>query len=109
MFQKILEKDLKQISSRIAGNSTEVKVSIPEDPKFGDYTSNIALQLAKHKDQNVYHSPIEIANILTGELSKLAYVEKAEVAGPGFVNIFLKDNLLNLIAIFLLFKTFLLK
>lgn len=53
------------------------------DEKFGDFSTNIALRLAKMTQNN----PVEIANKLADELKKNNNFEKVDVAGPGFVNI----------------------
>ena len=41
---------------------SDIVLSISEDPKFGDYSTNIALQLAKQKAKKSYQSPREVAN-----------------------------------------------
>jgi arginyl-tRNA synthetase len=53
------------------------------EASFGDFASNIALQLsAEHKK-----SPRELAELLIPELKANTNIEKAEIAGPGFINI----------------------
>ncbi len=58
--------------------------------QFGDYTTNVAMQLTKQ----VGKSPKEIAEILVGELKNDPLIAAAEVAGPGFVNLKLSDDAL---------------
>lgn len=60
----------------------EVQLNIT-DEKFGDFSTNIALRLAKTLQRN----PLEIANQLANELNKNNNFEKVEVADPGFINI----------------------
>ena len=67
----------------------EVALERPEE-QFGDYSTNIAMQLAGQLKQ----SPKELADKLATEIGKLDFVEKAEVAGPGFINITLTDQAL---------------
>jgi arginyl-tRNA synthetase len=57
----------------------------PKDARHGDYSSNIALQLAKTLKRN----PRELAASLVSALDPSPLVERAEVAGAGFINIFL--------------------
>src|SRR5688572_3623912 len=57
----------------------------PKDPKHGDYASNVAMQLAR----TLKRSPRDIANAIVGALPPSPYLEKAEVAGAGFINLFL--------------------
>jgi len=57
----------------------------PRQAGHGDYASNLALQLAKPLKRN----PREIAQALVRALAPSPWLEKAEVAGAGFINLFL--------------------
>lgn len=70
---------------------TDTVISISENVLFGDYSSNIALQLSKQKHQKNYQNPREIANALLEKLGHPQYLERIEIAGPGFINFYLKD------------------
>ena len=59
------------------------------DEQFGDYATNVALQLAKQLNKN----PGEIAKLLSENI-KHPTIAKTEVAGPGFINIWLSDDYL---------------
>ena len=59
-----------------------VMVEIPKDKANGDYSTNIAMRLTKQLGKK----PQEIANELVSELSKDEFIEKVDVAGPGFIN-----------------------
>ncbi|MBI2017768.1 arginine--tRNA ligase [Candidatus Daviesbacteria bacterium] len=72
---------------------TNIVCNIPKNPKFGDYTTNLALQLAKQDSQNHRHSPLEIANEILQKFGTHTYLEKVEVAG-GFINFFVKKSVL---------------
>ena len=58
----------------------------PKSLQHGDYSSSLALQLAGPMKRN----PREIASALVAALPASAWVQKAEVAGAGFVNLHLK-------------------
>lgn len=96
MFQKILEEDLKRAVKKIGIDpivkGVDIVCSIPENSQFGDYTTNIALQVAKLDEPNRYHSSIDAANDILGKLGHPPYLERIEVAGPGFINFFLKEE-----------------
>jgi len=64
---------------------TEVELDRPSDPAHGDYATNVALRLAPVRKR----APRELAEELAASAAALADVERAEVAGPGFVNLFL--------------------
>lgn len=57
------------------------------EPQFGDYATNVALQLAKQVGDN----PRTIAEQIAEKLAETGEYEAVEVAGPGFINIRLKD------------------
>lgn len=63
-------------------------VEIPADEKHGDLSSNVALLSAKVLKM----APIKIAQMITSNIGEVEYVEKIEIAGPGFINFFLSKN-----------------
>lgn len=64
----------------------DVVLTRPE-PQFGDYATNVAMQLAKQLGEN----PRKIAEAIAEKLAESGEYEAVEVAGPGFINIRLKD------------------
>ena len=64
---------------------TEVELDRPSDPAHGEYATNVALRLAGAQKR----PPPEIAAELAARAAELPEVERAEVAGPGFVNLWL--------------------
>ena len=68
-----------------------VMVEIPKLKDHGDFSSNIALRLAKV----LKNSPINIANSLKDELENNDFIEKVEVVVPGFLNFFVKKDSLS--------------
>jgi arginyl-tRNA synthetase len=65
----------------------EVELERPGDAAHGDYATNVALRLAPARKR----APRELAEELAAAAGALPSVERAEVAGPGFVNLFLTD------------------
>ena len=59
----------------------------PPRPELGDYSTNAAMLLAPGRDER----PREVAELLRGELERRLgdSVERFEIAGPGFLNLFL--------------------
>lgn len=83
--------DIKTIITDCVQELYDVKVDLDitrPDAKFGDFASNVALQLAKKIDKN----PREIAEELSAKVLENENIIKAEVAGPGFINITLSDK-----------------
>jgi arginyl-tRNA synthetase len=69
------------------GVGADLELERPSDPTHGDYATNAALRLAGARRQ----APRELAAELAERAAALPEVEHAEVAGPGFVNLFLAD------------------
>ena len=63
----------------------EVIIESPKEKTHGDYSTNIAMRLAK----TLHNSPVNIANKLLEGLND-ELIEKVEIAGPGFINFFIK-------------------
>ncbi|MBI4035416.1 arginine--tRNA ligase [Candidatus Daviesbacteria bacterium] len=92
--QQILE-DLKNVIRDLGFTDSDIVVSISKNPVFGDYSTNVALQLAKLEGSKGKQSPTEIANEILQNLGKPEYLEHAEIAGGGFINFFIKAESLT--------------
>ncbi len=66
----------------------EFSVEVPRQAEHGDFATNAALLLAKRLGR----PPREIAAALAGALAHSPGVTRAEVAGPGFVNVWLTED-----------------
>ncbi len=75
------------VSSLASRLGPGVTLERPSDAEHGDYATNAALRLAGVRRQ----PPRELAAELVDTAQKLPEVERAEIAGPGFVNLFLSD------------------
>jgi arginyl-tRNA synthetase len=72
--------------SELAGASVEL--DRPSDPQHGDYATNVAMQVAPVRNR----SPRELGEELATAAAGLQEVERTEVAGPGFVNLWLAPS-----------------
>jgi arginyl-tRNA synthetase len=68
--------------------ATPIVLERPKQASHGDFASNLALQVAKP----LKRSPREVAALLVSELPASPWVEKTEIAGPGFINFTLKAS-----------------
>lgn len=66
----------------------EVEVERPKREEHGDWATNIALQCAKVFGEK----PRDLALGIVSKLGANPYIEKAEVAGPGFINFTLSSK-----------------
>lgn len=86
---KTLETTLQAMIQAEFGHDIAPVITRP-DPQFGDYTTNVALQLAKPLGMN----PRAIAERLATCLSELDDIREAAIAGPGFINLRVSDQAL---------------
>jgi arginyl-tRNA synthetase len=70
---------------------SDVALERPSDPSHGDYATNAALQLARTRRR----PPRELAAELAARAAALPAFERADVAGPGFVNFVVADSWLG--------------
>ncbi len=64
-----------------------LKIDRTRDPSHGDLASNVAMVLAKKAGM----APRELAQKILDTLPPSDVIDKAEIAGPGFINFFLKS------------------
>lgn len=76
-------------ASNIEFDKENIVIEVPKDNSHGDYATNVAMQLAGTLKAN----PREIADNLVKEL-KSDFINKVEIAGPGFINFYVKNDYL---------------
>ncbi len=69
-------------------NRRAVTVEPPRDASHGDLATNAAMVLAKPSGTN----PRALAERIAAELGRIGEVEQVSVAGPGFINMTLNDD-----------------
>ena len=84
-----VEDILKDAVKKLFNLEESILISRP-DVKFGDFSTNIAMQLAK----KLYKNPREIASQIVDQIIDSNTIKNAEVAGAGFINIRVNDNLI---------------
>ncbi|MDR0397630.1 MAG: arginine--tRNA ligase [Candidatus Nomurabacteria bacterium] len=70
--------DVEKVVFELFSERVEVKLTVPEDIAHGDFSTNVAMQLAGKLKQN----PRALAQAIAGKLNY-----DTEVAGPGFINV----------------------
>lgn len=87
MIESYLQNLVKEAAEKLglSLSTSQVVIETSKDALHGDYATNIAMQLSRQLRKN----PREVATQLIAHLdqSKMA---KVEIAGPGFINFFLK-------------------
>ena len=82
----LLRVALKSLAPEAA--DTPIVLDRPKQASHGDFASNLALQIAKP----LKRAPRDAAALLVSELPASPWVEKTEIAGPGFINFTLKAS-----------------
>jgi len=79
-----------QAASSVTTLDTSIRIELArtKQASHGDYSCNLAMHLAK----SLHKNPREVAQLLIDNLPVSPYVEKIEVAGAGFINLFLKHS-----------------
>ncbi len=93
LAQQIKQKIAEAVHTLSSGTETDISADAislthPENPEFGDYATNVALQLSK----SLKKPPGIIAQELATAIPIDETIEKVEVAGPGFINIYISKN-----------------
>lgn len=71
-------------------NLPQIEIEVPANPDHGDYACNVAMILASQAKQN----PRKIAQAIQENLNDMeGMIEKVQIAGPGFLNFMIKDDL----------------
>ncbi len=86
---EIIKNGLKEI----VGSDIFFSLNQPEEYSHGDYATNIAFVISKQKEKSPKLCAEELVSPLLEKFSSI--VKKVEVAGPGFINIFLKDEIIR--------------
>lgn len=75
-------------AEQISPDAQEIHLERPKLPVHGDYACNIAMQLAKQLKKN----PRQLASEILEAIPASEHVEKMEIAGAGFINVFIKKS-----------------
>lgn len=86
IIKNIISDVLKELE--IEFDESKIVVEIPKDRKNGDFSTNVAMQLVKILKTN----PREIAEKIVNVIKDKKEIDNIEIAGPGFINIYLNDE-----------------
>lgn len=81
-LQQIIKKALDECN--IDFLEEKIIIETPKEESFGDYSTNVALLLTKELHENPHEIATKIINSIKNDI-----IEKIDIAGPGFINIYL--------------------
>lgn len=89
-FRVHLSQLLQQTATQVLqdNNPPPIEIARTKQANHGDYSCNLAMQLAK----TLHKNPREIAQMLIDAMPASEYLDKVEVAGAGFINFFIKNE-----------------
>ena len=89
-LSQLLQARLRAVLGGLVDDPTPYSAMVKQaqDPKLGDYQANCAMPLAKVLGRK----PVELAQEIASKLADDDLIEKAQVAGPGFINITLHSG-----------------
>ena len=90
MKNKIVEL-IQNSLAKLEIDGVDIHVETPKNTENGDFSSNVAMQLTRVLRKN----PRVIAEEIISNVEKDEAVEKIEIAGPGFINFFVKKSSLG--------------
>ncbi len=82
-------KSIPELADADANVWSNIVVEVPKNRYFGDFSTNAAMALSR----SLHKNPREIAAMITPHVAEIAGIENVSVAGPGFININVSDNL----------------
>ena len=88
MKDKIHELLLSAINDLYESKDLSIEIVKTKSEEHGDWSSNVAMIEAKKRGEN----PKELAKKIINSISKEDWIEKIELAGPGFINFFLSKK-----------------
>ncbi len=84
--------ELGYVDETIISSADDILLELPKDKDHGDYATNIAMKLARVARKR----PLDIAGEIVNNCDKAKmHIEKMEIAGPGFINLFIDLNYLH--------------
>jgi arginyl-tRNA synthetase len=89
-LNSILEQRISQAIEKVTGQAAPALVRVSSDAKFGDYQANGVMAAARQAKTN----PRQLAEQVVAALQIEDLCEQPEIAGPGFINLRLKDEFL---------------
>ena len=88
-LKELFKKNINHIFNSDFSDKIDIQNSTKKE--FDDFQTNFAMTTSKIIGKN----PREIANEIIEKFESDDIIEKLEVAGPGFINIYLKNNFIN--------------
>ena len=88
-MKEVIREAINDVLEELGFSDADFTVEHPSELSHGDYATNVAMAVAKSAGQN----PRQLAEVIVGKLQdQIEYVDKIDVAGPGFINFHLSRD-----------------
>jgi arginyl-tRNA synthetase len=87
--EEYIKNELKRYLENNKIEDVRLTLSQPKQKQFGDYSSNLAMQLASQLSKKPRDIALEIVDFIHQDAN---YITKVELAGPGFINFYISDS-----------------
>ena len=89
-LKEILIESIKSLEKSKKMDFSDIRIDIKENKEkaFGDYSTSLSLAISSKTNDD----PKEIAKKIAIDFNDLDFIERVEIAGPGFINFFLSQN-----------------
>jgi len=96
-----MQKEIKKLIQKLVETDVDFVVEHPADLSHGDYSTNIAMVLAKKLEKNPRELAEDIVKKIESKISSdqsnqieepFDLIDRVEIAGPGFINFYLKSE-----------------
>lgn len=81
-----MREKLIDILKGVLGADAPIELSVPEEPTFGHFSTNVAMRLAKARGKKPIELAEEFAHEIWQHANALELFEKVEAVAPGFIN-----------------------
>ena len=86
--------NLQQVLQELDITDVVVEIEQPKDTDHGDFSSNVALVVGKVLKRDPRELAEEIARNMEYRIKNLEFLDKVEIAGPGFINFWVSNEVL---------------
>ena len=88
-MKEVIREAINDVLEELGFSGADFSVEHPTELSHGDYATNVAMAVANKAGQN----PRQLADTIVGKLEgQIEYVDKIDVAGPGFINFHLSRD-----------------
>lgn len=87
----MIKEEILGLLKEVIKENVSIEVFVPDNENFGHYSTNVAFQLSKTLKKSPLETAKEIISLFKAH--SLSFIDKVDVAEPGFINFWLKPEI----------------